>query len=141
MATRHRTDFNILHETSMNPNGFRLCGDRVCISPRAHPTPKFAFWPSKIVVLLFPQFRRECTDVATADLGSPTEGMVAADPKLVQNRPDLGAKLVQNRHGLGSVGLNLHQRQQHQQQYQRQQQQKTTAATTQAATATATAIT
>ena len=64
MATRHRTDFNILHESSMNSNGFRLCDDRVCISPRAHPAPKFAFWYSKnsgfVVSTMSPGMHRCC---------------------------------------------------------------------------------
>ena len=61
MATRHRTDFNISYESSMNSNGFRLCDHRVCISPRAHPTPKFAFWCSKnsgfVVFTMSPSIR------------------------------------------------------------------------------------
>ena len=56
---------------------------------------------AKIVVLLFPQCRRECTDVATADLGSSTEGRDGG------RRPQVGPILA--RFGI-PAGLNSHQK-------------------------------
>ena len=64
MATRHRTDFNISYESSMNSNGFSLCDDRACISQRAHTAPKSAFWCSKnsgfVVFTMSPGMHRCC---------------------------------------------------------------------------------
>ena len=64
MATRHRTDFNMVHESSMKSNSFRLHDDRFCILPRAHSTPKFAIWCSTtcafVVSTMSPGMRRCC---------------------------------------------------------------------------------
>ena len=65
MATRHRTDFNISNESSMNSNDFRLHDHRCCILQRAHSTPEFAIWCSKnngFVVSTMSQEMRRCCD-------------------------------------------------------------------------------
>ena len=59
------------------------------------------FGAAQIMVLLFPQCRRKCYDVATADIGSPTVGGDGG------RRPHVGPRLA--RFGI-PAGLNSHQK-------------------------------